>query len=646
MTQTKTHPFLTYFFTTFKESKWLLLKYFIVAILMSVISVLSNLLGVEELTYLNAYLSIYAFASIIAFGVSNGISIFMNQNIGSKFKVRKYAKIGFEINLIFSLLAACLLFAFPQFFMETLMDYHPTDYTFYYIMCGYFVLSCISSYFVNSMKSLKFFKQQLICELIPLFITIVGFVVLLSTGTFYLNYIALTYILGSAVTIVVGYVLLLKNKEISVNFSKLQTINLTKKQWGILLSNLAVEFIWQIGYYASSIMLIRVSDAIFNTYAYLENVLDIFNGFLFAFTNVSAIRITRYLGRNQFDKAYTYGKYSIYASMLIWAFYFVCSIVLMYPIALGVNKQYFSIMFYVIPCYVGIHFFRFLAWNMGSYLLRLGGKNAPFVIIEIFCSLIYIAECFVVKYLSDNILLMYFLLVLPTLIFLPVYLIIFKSKKWMANINNDPNLISNQVKVVIFDFRDTLVWDLKKDNHRKMNVQWFHEHFAHLSEKERKNILKKYGCGVNGEGLSSHMNEILFDLEGNNRSYLIFREFIETSKDYVRGKRISDKELKKFKELGKLYIVSNWKEKDLQMAVDYNKFDRSFFADIISNDISKKENLDKFNIYQKIMEENHCTPSQILVVGNNFKHDLKAAKKLGMHYYLVKDGFTYDEILT
>ena len=46
------------------------------------------------------------------------------------------------------------------------------------------------------------------------------------------------------------------------------------------------------------------------------------------------------------------------------------------------------------------------------------------------------------------------------------------------------------------------------------------------------------------------------------------------------------------------------------------------------------------------MKKNNVTPSQVLVVGNNFKHDLKSAKKLGMHYYLVKDGFTYDEILT
>ena len=46
------------------------------------------------------------------------------------------------------------------------------------------------------------------------------------------------------------------------------------------------------------------------------------------------------------------------------------------------------------------------------------------------------------------------------------------------------------------------------------------------------------------------------------------------------------------------------------------------------------------------MKDNNLKANQILVVGNNFKHDLRYAKKLGMHYYLVKDGFTYDEIMT
>ena len=638
--------FFANFWEVFKESKFLIIKYVAVAVLYSIISILSNLLGVEELTYLNAFLSIYAFASIIAFGVSNGIAIFMNQNYGSNYKVRKYAKVGFEINLAFSVVSTVILACFPKFFIEILMDYHPQSYTFYYIMCGYFFLSCISSYLTNTMKSLKFFKRQLISEMIPLVVTIVGFLALYFSGEYYLNYIAIAYVVSAAIAIVVSYVLLVKNKQLSINFFKFQTVNLTKKQWGVLLSNLAVEFIWQIGYYATAIILIRFSEGIFNTYSYLENVLDVFNGLLFAIGTVNAIKITRLLGKDRFDEAYQQAKYSIYMSLFIWLFYFIASMIFIYPIALGVNDEYFGLMFTVLPCYLAIHLLRFVSWNMGSHMLRLGGKNKPFVIIEIFCTIILIASCFVVQFLPLSVPLAYFVILIPTLIFLPVYLIIFKSKRWMSNINKDPNLLSNKIKLTIFDFRDTLVWDMKKDNHRKLNLQWFNQHFSNLTQNQRNQLLKKYGCGLNGEGLSSNINKILFDVEGSNASYLIFREFVKTNKNYMRGKKISNQELQKFKQLGKIYIVSNYKQGDLLAALEYNNFDESMFEEIISNDLSKPENLDKFKIYQEIMQKSNLKPNQILVVGNNFKHDLQSAKKLGMHYYLVKDGFTYDEILT
>lgn len=217
-----TKKFFAYFWDTFKESKFLIIKYVAVAVLYCVISILANLLGVEELTYLNAFLSIYAFSSILAFGISNGTAIFMNQNFDSDFKVRKYAKIGFEINMLFAVVSTVLLFCFPKFFIEILMGYHPQGYTFYYIMCAYFFISCINSYLFNIMKSLKFFKSQLICEALPLIITIIGFLILYFSGTYLLNYIAISYIIGAVVAVVVSFVVLFKNKRLSVNFFSLK----------------------------------------------------------------------------------------------------------------------------------------------------------------------------------------------------------------------------------------------------------------------------------------------------------------------------------------------------------------------------------------------------------------------------------------
>ena len=126
-------------------------------------------------------------------------------------------------------------------------------------------------------------------------------------------------------------------------------------------STFCIELIWEIGYFATSIALLRVNEGIFNTYSYLENVLDIFNGFLFSFTTITAIRITRAMGCNNFNEAYKHAKYSIYATLVIWLFYALSSMILIYPIALGVNDAYFKLIFTALPCYVFIHIFRFLS---------------------------------------------------------------------------------------------------------------------------------------------------------------------------------------------------------------------------------------------------------------------------------------------
>ena len=138
MTSAKQKEFWKYFFDTFKSGKYLLAKFILTSVLCIVISVISNLLGVKELTYLNAFLSLSYFASMISFGISSGVLVFVNQNIDSKENVSKYVRQGFELNLIASLLFTAFLVAAPRFVMEKITGYLPEDYTFYYIMCGYF----------------------------------------------------------------------------------------------------------------------------------------------------------------------------------------------------------------------------------------------------------------------------------------------------------------------------------------------------------------------------------------------------------------------------------------------------------------------------------------------------------------------------
>ena len=637
----KRSGFWRYFFLTFKEGKYILYKYLVTAVLFSIVTILSNLLGVQELTYLNAFLAINAFSSLISFGISSGINVLLNQNIGSKYKVRKFAKIGFELNLIVAGIFLIVLVAFPRFIMETITGFVPDSYEFYYVMCFYFLLCSMAYYFQATLRELKIFKAGFYCEILPILVTIVGMLVLYLTGGMHLMAIAIVYLCSGFVSAGMGYYNLLKNHIIAIDFKQVAPIRLSRKQYGIIFSNLAIEFLWQVGCFVTSVLLLRVSDAFFNTYSYLETVLDIFNGVLFAFLCITCIRITRSLGRNQFSKAYMHAKYSIIACIVIWAFYMIASLILIYPIALGVNDAYFDVMFVAVPCYAFIHLFRFLSWNFSSYILRLGGKSRAMLVMEIFGLIMNIVLLLIIDFIPSNMFLIYFLIALPDIITLPIAFIIFKRKKWMANINEDPNMLKNKVKCVIFDFDDTLYYGVDWKNWNEECKKFYNQHFSYLTEKQRETLFKRY------KKFGSHsdiVGRICKDLEGSPKSWFDWRDSLPMSEEEKEGKGVPMREIRKFSSLGNIYIVSNSRPVDIERTSKYYGIDLSLFKGVYVNEFSG-ENCDKGQLYKKIMEQEGLKPEQMLVVGDSIRSDIRPAKKLKMNYCKVKDGFTFEEIM-
>ncbi len=640
---TKVKKFNRYMIRTFKEGRYLLLKYIVSALLMIVIAVMSNLLGVEELTYLNAVINVDYIVQILGFGIFEGVNVLANQNINSKFRVRKYSQIGFQLAIIVGLIFSILLAIFPNFIMVTITSFVPTDYTFYYIMCGYAFLSCIKEYLTNLLKSLEVFKAQFFCDILITCITIVGFMVLYFAGIYYLNYIAIAYLVGIIIGIVFCFYFLMRNKKVKVNLFHRQPISLTKKQWGIMVANVGTELIWVVGYFATSIFLLRLGDEFLNTYSYLETVLDVFNGFLFTYINITCIKITRNLGRSNFKKVLEHSRYSIYGVFVIWFFYAVASMIFIYPVALGANDAYFDLMFLVTPCYVLINLVRFLRWNFSSYMLRLGGKNKPIVIAEVFYALMYIALCFVAKFVPDNMFVMYALVALPELTILVVDWVIYKRRNWMANINDDPSSLKNKVKCFIFDFDDTLYYGVDWTIWKKFATNYFNEHFSYLTEKQRSYYLKKYKCGKNGEEVLAYIEKISIEIEGTCQPWLDFSKGViePEAKD---GKAIPMREIKKCAQQGKIYIVSNTKMEMIEKFARIYKIDLSLFERVISNEFTPG-NEGKERYYKEIMEENGLQPDQILVIGNSKREDILPAEKLKMNTYLADGQFTYEELI-
>lgn len=559
-----TKEFFTYFWQTIKKAKYLIIKGVTIAVLYTVISVLANLLEVVQLTYLNALLALNYFASMISFGVSQGTKILVNQNISVKQRVEKSVKIGIELILILSILTTALLVLFPKFIMVDVMGYEPTNYIFYYLMCIYFFLTCIYGYLEKSLEQLDMFKPIFISNSVSLTFLIVSFLLLYLIGEYLLTYIAIAYILSAVILCATYYILLYKKSEQKINVLKFTTITLTKRQWVIILSNFLTEIIWEVGYYATSVFMMRMGDTLFNSYSYLENVLDIFNSLLLTVLVVISLDIARALGEDNFDHAKYIAKNSLLITLFLWGFYAVCSLIFIYPFALGINDKYFSAMFTILPCYVGIHLFRFFTWNFSSYMLRLGGKeNLPLLIIEILSTIWLLVLCFISRFIPNNTFLVYFLITLPDIVTLPILFYLYKRGKWLNNLRKDPNLLSNKIKCFIFDFDDTLYYNINWTSWNNLIRNWTREHFDSYTDEEYKTLLKN-NLGKSQIEQGEDIIRLLIKTEGSAKAFLDFRETADKnlSEEEKNATTVPNSELKKFasqcrSKNGKMIIVSN-----------------------------------------------------------------------------------------
>lgn len=646
-----TKEFFSYFWQTIKKAKYLIIKGVTIAVLYTVISVLANLLEVEQLTYLNALLALNYFASMISFGVSQGTKILVNQNISVKQRVEKSVKIGFELTLILSILTTALLVLFPKFIMVDVMGYEPTNYIFYYLMCIYFFLTCIYGYLEKSLEQLDMFKPIFISNSVSLTFLIVSFLLLYLIGEYLLTYIAIAYILSAVILCATYYILLYKKSEQKINVLKFTTITLTKRQWVIILSNFLTEIIWEVGYYATSVFMMRMGDTLFNSYSYLENVLDIFNSLLLTVLVVISLDIARALGEDNFDHAKYIAKNSLLITLFLWGFYAVCSLIFIYPFALGINDKYFSAMFTILPCYVGIHLFRFFTWNFSSYMLRLGGKeNLPALIMEIFSTVWLIVLCFISKFIPNNTFLVYFLITLPDIITLPILFYLYKRGKCLNNLRKDPNLLSNKIKCFIFNFDDTLYYNINWTSWNNLIRNWTREHFDSYTDEEYKTLLKN-NLDKSQIEQGEDIIRLLIKTEGSAKAFLDFRETADKnlSEEEKNATTVPNSELKKFasqckNKNGKMIIVSNNTLQGINTFARYHNIDLELFDEILVNKYPA-EDFSKKHLYEEVLKKYGFSPCEVLVIGNNFKSDLLPAKSLKMHTFLCKDGFTYEEVV-
>ena len=432
--------FWRYFFCAFKKAKWVIVRHIVIALYLTISSVIANKMNLINLTYFNAVFGLTYFAELIAFGIASGIGVYVNHNIENKQKVNNYIKIGLYLHIISSFVLVLIFAIFYKPLLHGLLSLpNSIDYGFYFLMLVYCFFVSILTYIVNILKELEIFLGELLLAIIQSALIIVGVFVSLWAFNLSLYFIASVYIISAILAIVFGFVYL--RRKINIKFFSKTNSHLTKIELFTIIKMTLTQFVWQIGYTILSYFILHSSEIIFNQYAYFENVLDILNGFYFSFVVVTSIDISRYLGEKDYEQTYKIGKYSLWATFVIWFLYFVISLSLSIPLINGMSIDIKDTAFICLLLYLTTYLFRFMSWNLMSYILCRGGQVKIIFWQELCCSIYYIILYCLVGFVPANIFIIFALINIPTIFQTILGLILFKNKKWMTSLN------SNQLEI-------------------------------------------------------------------------------------------------------------------------------------------------------------------------------------------------------
>ena len=199
------------------------------------------------------------------------------------------------------------------------------------------------------------------------------------------------------------------------------------------------------------------------------------------------------------------------------------------------------------------------------------------------------------------------------------------------------------IKVFIFDFDDTLYYNVNWKEWNDFKLNYYLQHIAHVKNTTFKNSLEN---GEESDSSEMNISKILLEQGMRVDEWTKVRDtellsFIKRQSPIV----VPEVELKKFAKHGTCYIVTNTAEQNLKDFAEYMHINLSMFRGIYSNQAIRLTLTDKTKLYQRILDETRVLPNEVLVIGNSEKLDLLPARKLGMRTCLCTNGFTYASVL-
>lgn len=200
------------------------------------------------------------------------------------------------------------------------------------------------------------------------------------------------------------------------------------------------------------------------------------------------------------------------------------------------------------------------------------------------------------------------------------------------------------IKVIIFDFDETMYYS---SNIKEYYTEYIKSTLKALTSYDDETIIstmQQYGFFAGGnERISFGKNCEKFGVTKEQWNSYRIDNFFQI--DYEHAETANNDTYVKLSKTKKLYIVSNEvlenvKYKAEKMNINLDPF--IIYAPTKQNVLNYQSN--KQEIYRKIIEQNNCLPSEVIVLGDRYNVDIKPLEELGGSGILIKHAKEIDEI--